>query len=68
MIVKVTSEDLTKLVKTVMSSRYATYVNVDLDGQRIRFTFEDDNGKLVTVTLFDTGTKVSPTVTRTESL
>lgn len=68
MIAKVTTQDLEKLMKSVRSSRSATYVTVSIDGPKLLFSFQDDAGKLLTVTLFDENLKVSPTVTRTESL
>lgn len=68
MIAKLTVEDLNKLFKELGKSRYATYVNVSIDGPRINFSFEGQDGKLVTVTVYTADSKISPTITRTETL
>lgn len=67
-IAKLSAEDLKKLAKRLESSKYAAFVQISMDGPKISFTFEDIDGKLSVVNLFDTSTQVSASITRTESL
>lgn len=67
-IAKIDVKDMEKLYVQLKQSRRVTYIQVSIDGPKLLFSFEDDNGKLLTVTLFDENLKVSPTVTRTEVL
>lgn len=65
---KITVEDIEKLIKTIRQSRHAAYITVSIDGPKIKFSFTGDDGRLVTVTLYDSDMKIAPTLTRTESL
>jgi hypothetical protein len=68
MIGKVANEDLEKVISAIRASRNSSYITILADGPKILFTFTGDDGKLVTVTLFDTAHRIAPTITRTESL
>lgn len=68
LIAKILASDLEKLMKVMRASRTAQYVQVSIDGPKLLFSFPDDAGKLLTVTLFDESIQVNPTMTRTESL
>lgn len=68
MIAKLRADDIEKLMKVLRACRLATYVQISIDGPKVNFSFPDDAGKLLTVTLFDDTMSVRPTVTRTESI
>lgn len=59
---------MNKLMKALASSRRAHTVMVSSDGPALKFSFEDDDGKLTTVTLYDTDTNTTPVITKTERL
>jgi hypothetical protein len=67
-LLKIQAADLEKLVKEVRASRMVTYINVALDGPALKFSFENDSGRLVTVTLFDEDLKTPPTLTESRSI
>lgn len=68
MIANLRSDDLDKLMKVLKACRGVAYVSVYMDGPKVLFSFPDDSGKTLTVTLFDDNMSVSPTVTRTETI
>lgn len=61
-------EDLNKLHKTISLSRSPSTFTVAMDGPRLNFAYLGDDGKLVTITLFDAETSSTPTITRTDYL
>lgn len=68
MIAKLRADDLEKMIKVLRQNRMASYVHLAVDGPAVKFSFPDDSGKLLTVTIFDDTLSVSPTVTRTETI
>lgn len=65
---KFTIDDMKKMMKAVSLSRRAYNILISVDGPSLKFSFEDDDGKLTTVTLFDEDIKSTPTITKTERL
>lgn len=65
---KFTIEDLNKLVKKIAMSRSATTFTISMDGPKLLFNYSDDDGKLITVTLFDFKVSTVPTITKTDYL
>lgn len=61
-------EDLTKLYKTISLSRSASTFTVSVDGPKLLVNYAGDDGKLVTITLFDAGINTIPTITKTDYL
>ena len=61
-------EDLVKLNKTIALSRSATTFTVSVDGPKLLIHYTGDDGKLVTVTLFDSHINTMPTITKTDYL
>lgn len=61
-------DDLNKLVKTLSLSKSPSVFNVSQDGPRLLFSFIGDDGKQVTITLFDAETNTMPTITKTDYL
>jgi uncharacterized protein YlbG (UPF0298 family) len=68
MVIKITAEDLEKLIKQVRSSRFAHTINVSVEPQKISFSFEGDDNRINTIAIFDSGARTSPTLTKTEFL
>ena len=68
MIVKLDRQDILKAAELLTKNKTAVFVNVTMEGPRINLTFTSDDGKLTTVTLFDTKTQARATVTKAEEL
>lgn len=60
--------DLKKLLDAVLKSRRATTFQMSMDGPKLLVSYDGDDGKVTTVTLFDESVKSSPTISRTEFL
>lgn len=65
---KFTIEDLNKLVKKMALSRSATTFTISIDGPKLLVNYSDDDGKLITITLFDSKVHTIPTITKTDYL
>lgn len=68
LVAKVQVQDLEKLLKEVRKSNRVAYVNIFTDGPSIKFQFENDQGRLTTVTIFDESKQTAPTASETRSL
>lgn len=66
--VRIKSEDLIKAVELMKKSKNAFSVSVETLFHDVRLTFEGDDGKMVTVTLYAEASKAFPTVNKTERL
>ena len=61
-------EDLSKMFKTIQLSKNPSTFNVQADGPKLLISYVDDNGKIVTVTLFSADINQMPTITKTDYL
>ncbi len=61
-------EDLNKLHKTISLCKSAVTFTVSMDGPKLLVNYTGDDGKLVTVTLFNTEANSTPTITKTDYL
>jgi type IV secretory pathway ATPase VirB11/archaellum biosynthesis ATPase len=67
-LLKIDAKDLDKLMKEIKASRRVSYINISSDGPTLKFSFENDIGRLVTVTLFDESRSCAPTLAESRSL
>lgn len=65
---KIDAKDLVKLAKKVEQSKFCSFINVSVDGPKLCFSFEDADGRLCTVTIFDSSAQTFATITKTEML
>lgn len=68
MTTKLDKADVLKAAKLLEKTASAMYVTVGIDGPICSLTFIGDDGKLVTVKLFDVKTQARASVTRSEDL
>lgn len=68
MTVKIDRNDILKAAKLLEKTPNAMYVGIDIQGPICFLTFTADDGKLVTVKLFDVKTQARASVTRSEDL
>ena len=61
-------EDLEKLHKAISLSRSPSTFTLSSDGPKIMISYTGDDGKLVSITLFDSNTSTVPTITKTDYL
>lgn len=66
--IKLDAKDLLKAAELLSKNKTAVLVNVTEIGPTLVFTFTGDDGRLLTVTLYDTKTQARATVTKSETL
>lgn len=65
---KFTLADFKKLTKELEKSNRAHTILLSTDGPKTNFSYEGQDGKLVTITLFDSDSGIKPIITKTETL
>lgn len=65
---KLSVGDFNRLTKELEKSTRAHTIQLSVDGPKVNFSYEGQDGRLVTITLFDSDSGIKPIITKTETL